>query len=213
MTTQYVIEALFSGFWVTLQLFALCLIFATVLGVLLAVLNYCKIPPLLWVLKGFVLIIRGTPLMLQLIIVYYGFAAMGLIWQLNTAVVFCFSIHYAVYFSEVFRGAIDAVAVSQKEAATVLKLNKLQCFFYIILPQAFKKCLPGWGNEWHSLVKATTIARVIGVVELTRVAQNLVSASTMLFPLLWTGVFYLVVSFAITGLFWFAEKKLNYYKV
>jgi polar amino acid transport system permease protein len=170
-----------------------------------------KFKPLQWLVQAFILAIRGTPLMLQLIAIYYGLAFMGYILPVMTAATICFAMHYGVYNSEVFRGAIQGVSQNQREAAKTLSLNRFQCFVYIILPQATKKALPSWGNEWHSLAKGTSIASVIGIAEVTRAAKNLVSYSALMYPLFLTALFYLALSLAITALFWGLERRLSYY--
>lgn len=205
---------LLQGFLVTLKIFFITLVFAIPLGVILSVCSMCKFKPLKAFVRFIILIIRGTPLMLQVIAVYYG-PAILFSWKLFprlVAVLVAFIINYACYFAEIFRGGIESVSNGQYEAGMVLGLTKSQIFFKIILLQAIKRILPSMSNEVISLVKDTSIARVIVVSEILKVAGDF-TAKGLIWPLFYTGLYYLVFIGILTVVFGFFEKKLNYFKV
>jgi len=154
--------------------------------------------------------------MLQIIIVYYGpglWLGMSIRNFRSTAVIIAFVINYACYFSEIYRGGIESISKGQYEAGYVLGLSKSQIFFRIILPQVIKRIIPSISNEVITLVKDTSLARIIAEVELIKIAEDIVTATGILWPLLYTGLFYLVFSGLLTILFNRLEKKLDYYKV
>ena len=208
-------QILLTGFAETCLLFILTLVLALPLGLIVCFGSMSKFKPLSWLMKGIVWIIRGTPLLLQIIVVFYG---PGLLFDYPMksrfiAVLIAFVINYACYFSEIYRGGIQAVSKGQNEASQVLGMTKIQTFFYIILPQVIKNIVPPMSNEIITLVKDTSLARVIGVVELIMVAQQLVNNYVILWPLFYAGLFYLIFNGGLTLLFRFVEKKLSYYKV
>ena len=166
-----------------------------------------KIKPISWLVKTFVWVIRGTPLMLQIMVVFYG---PGLLWGTPMsdrllAVLVAFIINYAAYFSEIYRGGIASVPKGQYEAGQVLGMTKTQVFFRVILKQVIKRIVPPMSNEVITLVKDTSLARVVAVVEL-------VAGSAIIWPLFYVGAFYLLFSGVLTVLFGKLEKKLDYYK-
>lgn len=219
--------SLCKGFGTTLLLFALTLVFAIPLGLVISFgsMNHwgftlrrgekaLRVEPLAWLTKTFVWIIRGTPLMLQLIVFYYG---PGLLfhWDLMprfTAVLLAFVINYAAYFSEIYRGGIESIPRGQYEACQVLGMTRSQTFFRVILMQVVKRIVPPMGNEIITLVKDTSLARVIAVYEIIWSAQAYIKMSGLIWPLFYTGAFYLVFSGVLTLLFRWIEKKLDYYK-
>ena len=162
----------------------------------------------------FVWIIRGTPLMLQIIIVYYG---PGLIWGAEAmgrleAALLAFVINYACYFSEIFRGGIQSMPIGQKEAGEVLGMTKTQIFFKVTLIQMVKRIVPPMGNEFITLVKDTSLARIIANKEIIMMAQEYVSSKALIWPLFSTAIFFLVACGILTILLNYAEKKLDYFK-
>jgi len=211
------IEKLSIGFLTTLEIFALTLIFALPLGLIIAFGSMSKFKPLKYLVKGFVWIIRGTPLMLQLLVVCYGPGLIGLpaVRDEMLAVIVAFVINYACYFSEIYRGGIESVSKGQYEAGQVLGLNKIQIFFKIILMQVIKRIVPPMSNEIITLVKDTSLANTLAVVEIVRVAKNFTGtyAINIMIPLLVAGLFYLLFVGVLTLLFGWIEKKLSYYKV
>lgn len=208
------IKQMFEGFGQTILLFLLTLLFALPLGLIITFGQKIKFKPLKWLIKAFVWIIRGTPLMLQVIVVFY---VPGLLFgtpfrSRMIAVVVAFVINYSCYFSEIYRGGIESISVGQYEACQVLGMSKPQTFFRVILPQVIKRIVPAMGNEIITLVKDTSIARVISVGELLLVSYNIMSTSGVIWPLFAAGLFYLVFNGLLSILFSFIEKKLNYYR-
>lgn len=203
-----------DGFTKTLAIFAITLVGAIPLGLLIMLGTRTKIKPVRWLVKTFVWIIRGTPLMIQIIIVFYG---PGLIFNWGAidrflAVIIAFVINYACYFSEIYRGGLESISKGQYEAGQVLGMTRTQIFFRIILPQLIKRIVPPMGNEIITLVKDTSLARVISVVELVKAAQDIVSLHSIIWPIFYVAVFYLAFTGVVTLLLNFAEKKLNYYQ-
>ena len=213
MSIWNVTLSLLEGFKVTFYIFAATLVMSLPLGLIVTFGSMSRIRPLRWLVRTLVWIIRGTPLMLQVIIVFYG---PGLLWEGDalprvTAVLIAFVINYAAYFSEIFRGGIESIPKGQYEAGQVLGMTKRQVFFKVVLFQVFKRVVPPLGNEIITLVKDTSIARVIAVQEIIMVAQNFTSKA-LIWPLFYSGLFYLVFCGVLTVLFGFIEKKLNYYR-
>ncbi len=206
--------SLLQGLEQTCLIFALTLLLALPLGLLISFGSMSKFKPLAYLTKIFVWIIRGVPLMLQVIIVFY---VPGLIWGAPifsrfASVVAAFVINYACYFSEIYRGGIESIPRGQYEAAQVLGMTKTETFFKVILMQVVKRILAPMSNEVITLVKDTALARVIMVVEIIQAAQNY-AAYGLMWPLFYTAIFYLIFVGLLSLLFGFLEKKLNYYKV
>ena len=216
---QSVMLELTTGSVKTLEIFFLTLLGALPLGLLISFGSMSKITPIKAIVKTIVWIIRGTPLMLQLIIVYYG---PGLIlgtnvWGLGTsgrfiAVIVAFIINYACYFSEIYRGGIESIPQGQYEAGAVLGLSKSQVFFKVILLQVVKRILPPMSNEFINLVKDTSLARIIAVYEIIWAGQLFIKSDGIIWPLFMTGAYYLLFSGLLTIMFAKIEKKLSYFK-
>ncbi len=215
---QIVLKTLFEGFGTTLQIFFFTLLGALPLGLIIAFGSMSKFMPLKGLVKTIVWIIRGTPLMLQLLIIYYG---PGLILNNNiwgggnggrmTAVLTAFIINYACYFSEIYRGGIESIAKGQTEAGLVLGMTRSQIFFKVILLQVIKRIVPPMSNEIITLVKDTSLARVIAVYELIWSGQTFIKGAAIIWPLFFTGIFYLVFCGILTLIFGLIEKKLSYF--
>ena len=204
---------LLTGFWETLKIFILTLVFSLPLGLVICFGSMSRFTPLRAVTRGFIWIIRGTPLMLQLMIIFYG---PGLVLDLPsmdrfTAVIVAFSINYACYFSEIYRGGIQSIPAGQLEAGQVLGMTKAQIFFRVTLLQVVKRILAPMSNEFITLVKDTALARIISVYEITYMGQTFIKKG-MLWPLFYTGVFYLLFNGLLTVLFSKLEKKLDYFR-
>ena len=209
-----VLMQLLGGFSETIKVFILTLVFSIPLGLVVCFGSMSKFSPLRWLTRTFVWIIRGSPLMLQLIIIFYG---PGLMFGLPamprfTATIVAFSINYACYFSEIYRGGIESIPVGQYEAGQVLGLTKVQVFFKIILFQVVKKIVPPMSNEIITLVKDTSLARIIAVYEIIWNAQAFAKSAGLVWPLFYTGAFYLLFCGLLTILFGYIEKKMNYYR-
>ncbi len=208
-----VLEALSLGFVETLKLFAVTLLGALPLGLIIAFGSMSKFKPLRYLTRTVVWVFRGTPLMLQLIIVFYG---PGLMFGLPamprfTATIVAFAINYACYFSEIYRGGIESIPVGQYEAGQVLGMTKGQIFFRVVLLQVIKRIMPSMGNEVITLVKDTSLARIIGIYEIIWAGESFIKKG-LIWPLFYTGVFYLVFSGLLTILLGKLEQKLNYFR-
>lgn len=204
---------LLEGFLETLKIFILTLALALPLGLVISFGSMCKFKPLSCLVKIFVWIIRGTPLMLQLIIIFYG---PGLLFNMSplprfTAVLVAFVINYACYFSEIYRGGIESISQGQYEAGYVLGMTKKDIFFKVILLQVVKRIVPPMSNEIITLVKDTSLARIIAVYEVIWMGETFIKKG-LLWPLFYTGAFYLLFCGLLTLLFGYIEKKLNYFK-
>lgn len=205
---------LLNGFGTTVKLFALTLLFSLPLGLIFSFFSMSKFKPLSALMKIFIWIIRGTPLMLQLIVVFYG---PGLVFGWNgldrfPAVLIAFVINYSCYFSEIYRGGIESIPKGQYEAGQVLGMTKTQIFFKVVLLQVIKRIIPPMSNEIITLVKDTSLARIIAVYEVIWSAQVYIKSAGLIWPLFYTGAFYLVFNGLLTVLFRQIEKKLDYFK-
>ena len=209
-----VTEALMKGFGETMNIFLLTLVFSIPLGLLVCFGTMTRFSPVRYVMKCIVWVIRGTPLMLQLIVVFYG---PGLLFGLPamgrfTAVILAFSVNYACYFSEIYRGGIESIHTGQSEAGQALGFSRSQIFIHILLPQVVKRIVPSMGNEIITLVKDTSLARVIAVYEVMWMGQSFIKSDGLIWPMFYTGAFYLLFSGLLTLAFQRAEEKMNYYK-
>ena len=214
-----VLLSLCDGFLKTLEIFALTLAGALPLGLLIAFGSMSRLRPVKAVIKAIVWVVRGTPLMLQLIVIYYG---PGLflgnnIWGTGNrgrfiAVAVAFIFNYACYFSEIYRGGIESIAAGQYEAGQVLGMTRSQIFFKVILLQVIKRIIPPMSNEIITLVKDTSLARVISVYELIWSGDAYIKSAGLLWPLRMRGVLYLLFCGLLTVLVGDAEKKLGYFK-
>ena len=205
-----------EGFGVNCKLFVLTLVFALPLGLLLAFGSMSRFKPVRFVVKTTVWIVRGTPLMLQLIVIYF---VPGILLDGNNpwdsrfmAAVVAFVINYACYFSEIYRGGIESIPRGQYEAGQVLGMTKTQIFFRVTLVQVIKRILPPTGNEVITLVKDTSLARIISVYEIIDKAKDEQSKG-LIWPLFATGIYFLIFVGALTLLFGWLEKKMDYFKV
>lgn len=226
MNFEIIMRELLAGFGNTLLLFAVTLALSLPLGVLISIGSRSKIKPVKFLLKGVVWIIRSTPLMLQVLVVslvpryvfgtlnkeladFFGVSIKSLMFIF---VATAFVINYACYFSEIFRGAAEAVPKGQREAGKVLGMTKMQIFRHVVLFQVIKKVLAPLSNEAMSLVKDTALASVLGVVDLYTAANGLVNTYVVLTPLFYAAIFYLAFNGLLTLLFGYAEKKTAFYK-
>ena len=217
-----ILLAMLEGSVTSLEVFALTLLFAIPLALPIALGRMSKNKLLSGSVNVFLLIIRGTPLMLQLLIVYFGPGlfvrwlesfgyTLAFRWDRFTAAIVALSINYAAYFAEIYRGGISSIPKGQYEAAKVLGYKSNQTFFRIVLPQVIKRIIPAMGNEVITLVKDTALVSVIGVAELLMVAKERQSALFSFTPLFIAGVFYFVMNWGVSFCFNKIEKKLSYY--
>ena len=205
---------LLEGFLQNCYLFGATLLFALPLGLIISMGSMSKFKPLKLITKAFVWVIRGTPLMLQLFVVFY---VPGLIFDTPmksrmTAALIAFVINYSAYFSEIYRGGIESIPKGQYEAGQVLGMTKSQIFFKIILMQVVKRIIPPMSNEFLTLVKDTSLANTIMIYEITWNAKRFMNSEHILWPLFYSGVFYLAFCGILTLIFGYIEKKLDYYK-
>ena len=202
-----------QGSVVSLEVFFLTLLFSLPLGLPVAAGRMSKNIFISQITNVFMLIIRGTPLMLQLIFVYFApYHLFHLSYDRFTAAIIALSINYAAYFAEIYRGGIESISQGQYEAAKVLGYTKTQTFFRIILPQVVKRIIPAMGNEVITLVKDTALVQVIGVAELLHVAQTTSSRIFSTMPIFVAGVFYFIMNWAVSVAFRLIEKQLSYYR-
>ena len=211
-----ILGRLSGAFLLNCELFALTLLFALPLGLVVAFGSMSRCKPLSGAVKTFVWVIRGTPLMLQIIVVYF---APFYVFRMHVgtgyrfpAVIVAFVINYAAYFAEIYRAAIESIPVGQYEAAQVLGYSKAQTFVKIILPQVVKRVLPPVTNETITLVKDTSMAFTISIAEMFTVAKQIGAAQTSVVPLLAAGVFYYIFNLVVASFMEYLEKKTSYYR-
>ena len=215
MSIQVIMDSLFKGFGMTVAIFFATLAVALPLGLIFSFLQKSKIKIVSGLMNSIIWVVRGTPLMLQLMIIYYG---PGLLFDVRlrdfefTATIIAFAINYACYFSVIFKGGINAVPKGQYEACQVLGMKKSQAFVNVAMPQIYKNILPPMSNEIITLVKDTSIARVIGLPELLFRANSIRSITANIWPMFGTGIFYLVFVGILSIVFAQLEKRTNRYR-
>ena len=202
-----------ASLW-TLGLFCITLLVAIPLGFGFCALSRCRFKPVRVVMRVLIWIIRGTPLMLQIILFVY---APGLVFGIVVSnrfiwVALAFVINYAAYFSEIYRGGMESLPLGQYEACKVLGMTKSQTFFKVVLPQVVKRIVPPMGNEVITLVKDTSLANVVGITEIIITANNIINSTGAIWPIFYTGVFYLIFSGLLSLLLRYVEKKLDFYR-
>ena len=214
MDFSQVTNELLKGFGQNCLLFGLTLLMAIPLGLLVSLGSMSKFKPLKAVVRAFVWIIRGTPLMLQLFVVFYlPSYVFDVYLDRFPAAVIAFVINYAAYFSEIFRGGIESIPRGQYEAGQVLGMSKTQIFFFFLLMQVIKRITAPMSNEIITLVKDTSLARIILLPEILYSSETILSQKALIWPLFYTGAFFLLFCGVLTLLFRFIEKKLDYYKI
>lgn len=216
MTVMDIVRQLSGGMVVTMQIFFVTLITSLILGLGLALIRMSKIKILAFLAKVYISVMRGTPLMLQLLVVYFGpYFIFGM--ELSTdsrlnAVLIGFAINYAAYFAEIYRAGISAIPEGQYEAAKLLGYSKVQTFIYIVMPQVVKRIIPPVANETITLVKDTSLAFTLAVTEMFTLSKQLVAAESSMVPLAVAGVFYYIFNLIVAMTFDYIEKKLSYYR-
>lgn len=212
-----VFKQLITGMGISAKLFAYTLIFSLPLGLIIYFGKASKFPPLRWLTDIYISVMRGTPLMLQLMVVFYG---PSLIFGFRmpptyrfTAAVIAFVANYAAYFAEIYRGGIESIPKGQYEAADILGFSKIQTFIRIVIPQMFKRVLPSITNEAITLVKDTSLAFTIGILEMFTTAKNLANSKTSMIPYVIAAALYYVCNYLVAFIMKQIEKKLNYYKI
>lgn len=207
------LSQLAQGLLVSIEIFLLTLVGSLPLGLLVAFGRMSKFRPLRLVVQVYISIMRGTPLVLQLMVVYFG-PAMLFGWSIPrfSAVILGMILNYAAYFAEIYRGGIESMPVGQYEAAEVLGYTKSQTFLKIILPQVFKRILPSVTNEVITLVKDTSLAYVVSVMEMFTLAKKIASSQTTLMPFVIAGVFYYIFNLVVAVIMERMERRLSYYR-
>ena len=204
-----------QGFGVTLQIFFLTLVGSLPLGVVVALARMSRVKPIAWIMKFYISVMRGTPLMLQMFFIYFApYYIVGLPLSMESkfsATIVAFIINYAAYFAEIYRSGIQSIPRGQYEAAEVLGYSRLQTFMKIVLPQVIKRILPAMGNEIITLVKDTSLAFAIGVAEMFSTAKALVASQVSMLPFVFAAVFYWVFNFVVEVVLGRVEKKMGYY--
>ena len=204
-----------QGFGVTLQIFFLTLVGSLPLGVVVALARMSRVKPIAWIMKFYISVMRGTPLMLQMFFIYFApYYIFGIPLSMESkfsATIVAFIINYAAYFAETYRSGIQSIPRGQYEAAEVLGYSRLQTFMKIVLPQVIKRILPAMGNEIITLVKDTSLAFAIGVAEMFSTAKALVASQVSMLPFVFAAVFYWVFNFVVEVVLGRVEKKMGYY--
>lgn len=216
MTIEVMLMKLGEGAVTTLVIFVVTLVFSLPLGLLVSFGRMAKNPVIRNIVKVYISIMRGTPLILQLMVInfgpYYIFGIQNTPNWKNTAVAIGFILNYAAYFAEIYRGGIEAMPKGQYEAAQILGYSKSQTFMRIILPQVMKTILPSVTNEMITLVKDTSLAFTIGIMEMFTVAKALASSQVSMLPFVFAGIFYYIFNFIVAFVMECLEKKMNYYR-
>lgn len=204
-----------QGFVVTLQIFFLTLVGSLPLGVVVALARMSRVKPIAWIMKFYISVMRGTPLMLQMFFIYFApYYIFGIPLSMESkfsATIVAFVINYAAYFAEIYRSGIQSIPRGQYEAAEVLGYSRFQTFMKIVLPQVIKRILPAMGNEIITLVKDTSLAFAIGVAEMFSTAKALVASQVSMLPFVFAAVFYWVFNFVVEVVLGRVEKKMGYY--
>ena len=216
MTLMEIVRQLSGGMAVTIEIFVVTLVTSLILGLGLALIRMSKVKILSTLAKIYISIMRGTPLMLQLLVVYFGpYFIFGMElskgYRLN-AVLIGFAINYAAYFAEIYRAGISAIPEGQYEAAKLLGYSKTQTFTYIIMPQVVKHIIPPVANETITLVKDTSLAFTLAVTEMFTLSKQLVASEASMVPLAVAGVFYYIFNLIVAVAFDYLEKKMSYYR-
>lgn len=216
MSIGVMMRQLAGGMVVSVEIFMVTLIFSLPLGLLICFGRMSKNSVIRTLVAGYISIMRGTPLMLQLMVVYFGpYFIFGIRISRGYSLIatfIAFSINYAAYFAEIYRGGIESMSVGQYEAAKILGYNKVQTFFIIILPQVIKRILPSVTNEVITLVKDTSLAFVVAVMEMFTIAKQIASAQTTMVPFVIAAVFYYIFNLVVAVVMEKLEQKLNYYR-
>lgn len=207
-----ILPSLLSGLKMTLGVFFFTIIGSVPLGIIVSLGMKSEYFTIRWLINGYIWVMRGTPLLLQLIFVYYGLGMMGVTFPRFEAAVFAFIINYAAYLAEIFRGGLQSVPRGQYEAAKVLGFTRTQTFFKIILPQVIKIIVPSFGNEVINLVKDTSLVYVIGLGDILRAGNIAASRDVTLIPYLLVGLIYLLMTAIVTVLLRRTEKRLNIWR-
>ena len=209
---QTMMPQIMEGLKVTLEVFALTLILSVPLGILVALCHLSKIKPLSKIMEIYILVMRGTPLLLQIVFIFFGLPTIGITFDRMPSAIIAFTLNYAAYFAEIFRAGIASIDEGQYEGAEVLGLSKVDTFFRIILPQAIKRVLPPVVNEIITLVKDTSLVYAVGFDDLLKVGKTAANRDATLMPLVLVAVTYLILILILSKVLAYVEKRFDYYK-
>lgn len=209
---QTMMPQMMEGLKVTLQVFALTLLLSVPLGVVIALCRLSKIKLLSKIVEIYILIMRGTPLLLQIVFIFFGLPTIGITFDRMPSAIIAFTLNYAAYFAEIFRAGIASIDEGQYEGAEVLGLSKIDTFFRIIMPQAIKRVLPPVVNEIITLVKDTSLVYAVGFDDLLKVGRTATNRDATLMPLVLVAVIYLILILVLSKSLTYVEKKFDYYK-
>ena len=212
MSIAAMIQKMSEGLGRSLSIFALTLLFSLPLGLIVAMMRMSRFKILRSVTKVYLSLLRGTPLMLQLLVVTYGPFHMSVARNKLIPIIIAFSLNYAAYFAEIYRGGIESMPVGQYEAAAVLGYSKFRTFMRIILPQVIKRILPSITNEVITLVKDTSMAFTVAYQEMFSIGKQIANSQSSFMPFVIAGVFYYIMNSVVAFVMGFIEKKLNYYR-
>lgn len=212
MNFEILIDQLMGGLKITLSVFILTLIISIPIGVIVAILRVKGNNLTKRIVDLYILIMRGTPLLLQIIFIFFGLPLVGVRFGRFTAAIVAFVLNYGAYFAEIFRAGIEGVDDGQLEACEMLGLSEFDVYIRVILPQAFKKVIPPIGNEVISLIKDTALVYIVGLQDILMVGKIATNREASLFPLVIVGILYLILVIVLTNIFKKLEKKYNYYK-
>lgn len=210
--TQTMLPQMMEGLKVTLEVFILTLVLSVPLGVIVALCRLSKVKALSKVMEIYILIMRGTPLLLQIIFIFFGLPIVGVKIDRMPSAILAFTLNYGAYFAEIFRAGIASIDEGQYEGAEVLGLSKMDTFFRIIMPQAFKRVLPPVANEMITLVKDTALVYAVGFDDLLKIGKTATNRDATLMPLVLVAVIYLLLIFILSKILNYVEQKFDYYK-
>lgn len=209
---QTMLPQMMEGLQITFEVFMLTLVLSVPLGVIVALCRLSKIKLLSKVMEIYILIMRGTPLLLQIIFIFFGLPSVGIKIQRMPSVILAFTLNYGAYFAEIFRAGIASIDEGQYEGAEVLGLSKVDTFFRIIMPQAFKRVLPPVSNEMITLVKDTALVYAVGFDDLLKIGKTATNRDATLVPLVIVGIIYLLLILVLSKILAYVERKFDYYK-
>lgn len=209
---QTMLPQMMEGLKVTLEVFVLTLVLSVPLGIIVALCRLSKVKALSKVMEIYILIMRGTPLLLQIIFIFFGLPIVGVKIDRMPSAILAFTLNYGAYFAEIFRAGIASIDEGQYEGAEVLGLSKMDTFFRIIMPQAFKRVLPPVANEMITLVKDTALVYAVGFDDLLKIGKTATNRDATLMPLVLVAVIYLLLIFVLSKILSYVEQKFDYYK-
>lgn len=212
MNIEVLLPQLLNGLKITLSIFALTALISIPLGILISIFRVKVTKVSKFIIDIYILLMRGTPLLLQIIFIFFGLPLVGIRFNRFDAAVFAFVLNYAAYFAEIFRAGIESIDEGQIEAASMLGLSEFNIYTRIILPQAFKRVIPPIGNEIITLVKDTSLVYIVGLQDILMVGKIATNRDASLVPLLAVGIIYLILVLVLTNVFKLLERKYNYYK-